>query len=67
MPLLDGLLVIGIIGSLGFVIYSKLAKKNPGIRKVTEGISFNLIEKVPFVHEKADKKQQVYNEKRTMM
>lgn len=67
MPLIDGLLVLGILGGLGWVMYHKLSQKNPGIKKMTEGISFNLIEKVPFIPEKPDKIKQVYNEKRTMM
>lgn len=67
MALLDGLLVLGILGALGFVIYGRLAKRNPAIKKAAEGLSFNLIEKVPFVPEKKDKFQQVYDEKRTMM
>lgn len=67
MPLLDGLLVLGILGALGWVIYGKLSQKNPGIKKVAEGISFSLVDKIPFVPEKTDKIQQVYNEKRTMM
>lgn len=60
-------MVLGILGSLGWVIYAKLAKKNPGIKKATEGISLNFIDKIPFIPEKPDKMEQVYNEKRTMM
>ncbi len=67
MPLLDGLLVLGILGALGGVIYSRLAQKNPKIREITKGFSLNLMEKIPFVPDKPDKIEQVYNEKRTMM
>ncbi len=67
MSLLDGLMVLGILGVFSWVIYGKLTQKNPRIRKMTEGMSLNLIEKIPFVPEKPDKIKQVYNEKRTMM
>lgn len=67
MGLLDGLMVLGILGGLGFVIYSRLAKKNPGIKKMTEGIGFKFIDEIPYVSPKPDKIEQVYNEKRTMM
>ena len=67
MAILDGLMVLGILGGLGFVIYNKLAKKNPGIKKATEGIGFNFIKEIPYVSPKPDKIEQVYNEKRTMM
>lgn len=67
MAILDGLLVLGILGAIGWVIYGKLAQKNPKMRKMTEGIGFNFVDKVPFVPEKPDKFEQVYDEKRTMM
>ncbi len=67
MALLDGLLVLGILGALGWVIYGRLAQKNPGIKKATEGIGFNFIDKIPIIPDKPDKFEQVYNEKRTMM
>ena len=67
MGMLDGLLVLGIIGALGWVVYGKLSEKNPRIKKLTEGISFNFTEKIPYVEPKPDKIEQVYNEKRTMM
>lgn len=67
MTLLDAALVIGIVGGLVVVIYAKLARKNPAVKKWAEDLSFNIVEKVPFIPEKADKIQQIYNEKRAMM
>ena len=67
MALLDGLIVLGILGALGWIIYGRLAQKNPKIREMTEGIGFKFVDKIPFVPDKPDKFQQVYDEKRTMM
>ena len=67
MALLDGLLVLGILGGLGWVIYGRLAEKNPRIKELTEGIGFKFTEEIPYKEPKPDKREQVYNEKRTMM
>ena len=64
--MLDGMLVLGILGSLGWVIYGRLAQKNPKLRKATKGIGFNFVEKIPG-KKISDKIEQVYDEKRTMM
>ena len=65
--MIDGLIVLGIFCALGFVIYNRLAQKNHRIKEVVGGISLKFTEKIPFIPEKQDKVQQVYNEKRTMM
>lgn len=67
MGIIDGIIVLGILGGLGLIIYGRLRQRNPKFKEVTDKFSLKLIEKVPYLPETPDKMEQVYDEKRAMM
>lgn len=67
MGVIDGLIVLCILGGLGLIIYGRLRQRNPKFKEVTDKFSLKLTEKIPYLPEKPDKIEQVYDEKRAMM
>ncbi len=67
MTLFDGLVALGVVGAIFFVVYGMVAKKNPGLHeKVKEFLPGNSIKSPPQIP-LIDTLEQVYDDKRTMM
>ncbi len=69
MALIDGLVAIGVIGGLGWIIYAKMMKNNPALaEKTRELFSGGLYKQDPETDLIVkDKMEQVHEEKRSMM
>ncbi|KKN69589.1 hypothetical protein LCGC14_0438920 [marine sediment metagenome] len=68
MTLFDGLVALGVVGAIFFVVYGMVAKKNPGLHeKVKEFLPGNLTKEVSSQIPLIDTLEQVYDDRRTMM
>ena len=68
MSLFDGLVALGVISGLGYIIYVKILSQNPGIGvKIKSIIPTKLYDKVEPITKVPDKIEQVWDERKSMM
>ncbi len=69
MAWIDGILVLAIFGSFGFVIYVKLREKDSPVIKFIEGIfSEPMYKKIePEILTATEERNQIWNEHRSML
>lgn len=67
MGIVDGLIVLGIVGFIFWVIYGKLREKNPRLRKATDDIGFNFNKKLPSIISKPAETIKVKDEEMKIM
>ncbi len=65
--IMQGIIALGVVGALGWLIFIKIAKNNPKAAETIRNIiPTNLYDKTP-ISVIPDKIEQVYDERRTMM